>query len=246
MNIDISIRKQCGIALPSVLWLTAVCVIVSATYASNVKQSVQAITNIKGAIYLRYMARSGVYIAISEILQESNTYSGNTLSRTINVKVMNYPVKIKITPEMVKHNINTLDEEKLNAVFRKHNIDDTRTQVLSQRIMDWIDRDRKIRQHGMEDEEYYNDGYRYGAKDQPLEDLIELMLVKGMDRKTYKLIQKDLTLYPAGSGRVFSISSEARNNVSGEVGFINAVVHLTNDSSKPYRIIKWNNDGMVL
>ena len=230
----LSISKNRGIVLPTVLWITILTIVVAGNYASAVHLNTRAVDNIKTAMTLKYDAISGINIALSRLLSDAS--NGNI---KYEVSVNNNNVEIEARPESMKTNLNAADASQIGNTFVDAGINPDIAEVLSDRIIDWRDPDHSTRQYGMEDREYFDSGKNYGAKDKRFEDLVELMLIADIDKNMFERISNYFTIYSRTAGKLFTLTSRASNPTGDKAYVVKAVVQITYQSNKPYRILKW-------
>lgn len=245
-SIVINCKKQNGVILPTVLWIVMTCLVVTASFSTNVRTNISALTNSKDAMQLKYAARSGLYVALAQFLDERNLSARSMQEKYFEGVFDNKKVRVHVKPEGVKIAINNATETQIYGSLQRAGIDSAMANVLAQRILDWKDKDQQRRNSGMEDSEYYAQGYKYGAKDGVLEDFEELRLVKGMTESVLHKLKADFTLYPANVGSVFTLTADAIEQGNGKSGRIVAIVQLTNTTNKPYRILKWMQGYQVM
>jgi general secretion pathway protein K len=230
----VSINKNRGVVLPTVLWITILTIVIAGNYASAVHLNTKAVENIKTATMLKYDSISGVYLALGRLLAGAS--NGNV---KYELSVNNNNVEIEIRPEYLKTNLNTADANQLRNTFIDAGVNPEIAEILSDRVIDWRDPDHLTRLYGMEDNEYFNSGKNYGAKDKGFEDLVELLLIADIDKNMFRRISDYFTIYRQASGKLYTLASRASNLAGDKAYVIKAVVQLTYQSNKPYRILKW-------
>ena len=231
----VSINKSRGIVLPTVLWITILTIVIAGNYASAVHLNTKAVDNIKTAMMLKYDSISGVYMMLDRILSDTPV---DNLKYQLSVN--NNNVEIVVTPESMKTSLNTADSKQLADTLIAIGIDPEIAETLSDRIIDWRDPDHSTLAFGMEDKEYFSSGKIYGAKDKRFEDLVELMLIADIDEGMFRRISEYFTTYGRASGKLFTLTSRASNSAGDKSYVTRAVVQITYQSNKPYRILKWH------
>ena len=103
----------------------------------------------------------------------------------------NYPigdnyVSVKIIDLERKININTANDALLRQVLTTQGADAGDISTVADSIQDWIDTDDATRPAGAESDYYQGLTPPYYAKNAPMDDLSELMLVKGITLDMYK------------------------------------------------------------
>jgi len=219
--------------LPSVLWITLLTIVIATNYASAVHLNTKAVENIKSATMLKYDSISGIYLALGRLLSE--TSNGNIKYKFS----MNNNVEVEVRPEAMKTNLNAADADQLRNTFIRIGVNPEIAGNLSDRVIDWRDPDHSTLPYGMEDNEYYSSGKIYGAKDKRFEDLVELLLIADINENMFRRISDYFTVYGKASGKLFSLTSKASNSAGDKAYVIKAIVQITYQSNKPYRILKW-------
>ena len=229
-----SVKKSRGVVLPTVLWITVLTIMVASNFTSDVRINTHATDNIKSAMTLKYDATSAVYIAIEKLL------SGETAeSLKFNYAINNSDVDIEIRSEKAKTNINTADERQLTETSIQTGVMPEMAQRLTDLVIDWRDPDSLTQLYGMEDQDYFNLGKQYGAKDKRFEDLVELLLMADIEPEMFRRISQAFTIYAKNAGKLFTINSTAHDRSSHNSYAINTIIQLTYQSQNPYRILKW-------
>lgn len=104
---------------------------------------------------------------------------------TLDFELGNGKGKLKITDLERKVNINTADEPMLEQALRLVGVDAGDFSAISGSILDWVDPDDNIHIGGTESDFYQSLDPPYYAKNKPIDDLSELLLIKGMTPELY-------------------------------------------------------------
>jgi general secretion pathway protein K len=220
--------------LPSVLWITILTIAVAVNYASAVQLNTRAADNIKTSTLARYDAISGIYVAIERLL--SNPSSGDS---SLQLEINGNTVSVEISRESLKTSLNSASADELDIAFIEAGVDSTLARSLAARVVDWRDGNHSAQALGMEDADYIGNGKPYGAKDRPITDLVELLLMADIDPRLFRNLADYVTVYPTFVGNRFTLTARTRD-VHGNQSFVtSAIVQLGNQRKKPYRIIKW-------
>jgi hypothetical protein len=94
-------------------------------------------------------------------------------------------VSLKFTELDSRINVNTADAPLLQQVLTSMGVDASDISVVSDSILDWIDSDDATRPAGAESDYYQGKG-GYNAKNAPIDNLDELLLIKGVTRAMYE------------------------------------------------------------
>ncbi|MBN1405358.1 MAG: general secretion pathway protein GspK [Candidatus Omnitrophica bacterium] len=225
--------KARGSVLMLSLWCMCLLTMFAAYLGYNVRQKLMLVKRIEERSKLRFAAEAGVKKAISIVkAQEQKTYnalnddlSANDAFKDIMVGdcVVSICYEYKddetgalalcygIADEERKINVKTASPVVLERFFRiTLESDYAQSQALAASIIDWQDEDSgmSIPLGSAEDSYYRNLRFPYEAKDSGMEILDELLLVKGIDNKTFFCIKDYLTVY--GGGKI-NINTASKN-----------------------------------
>lgn len=239
-------KKQSGVVLPTVLWIVMICLVVSTSYSTNVRVNIKILANSKDAMILNYAARSGLYVALSTLLKNNGKYQYGFKGHVFNGVLNDRLLRVKVQPEISDLSINQIDESQINLILTRNGVNSTEALNVAQKIIDWRDKDNQRHPNGMEDRDYYAAGYKYGCKDEVFMDFEELKLVSGVNEQILYVLKQNLTLYPMSANKVIRITSDAMEQDGKKKVRIIAVIQLTWDKRKPYKIIKWSSSSEIL
>jgi general secretion pathway protein K len=102
-----------------------------------------------------------------------------------NVPVGDGTVSLKIIDLERKANINTANATEIQQALTLMGVDASAISIVSDSIQDWIDADDATRIAGAESDYYQGLDPAYYAKNAPMDDLSELLLVRGVTREMY-------------------------------------------------------------
>ncbi len=130
------------------------------------------------------------YDALNQIWAGGPGGPGETNSVLAGISMENYPVgdgtvSIKIIDRERYANINTANTAELQQALTLMGVDADSVSVVSDSIQDWIDTDDAPRVAGAESDYYQGLSPPYFAKNAPMDDLAELLLVKGVTPEMY-------------------------------------------------------------
>lgn len=193
--------SQRGIALMVVLIAVFVLSMLAGAFAYSMKVEAKLATNSNNQADLEWLGRSGVEFARWLLAQEmscpydslnqkwaggpgsacdTNNIALTDITSLNNLKCGDGTFSIKITDLERKVNVNTADTPVLQQTLTVIGADATDIPVISDSIQDWIDRDDMPRPSGAESDYYQGLNPPYMAKNGPLDDLSELLLIKGI------------------------------------------------------------------
>jgi len=192
--------SQRGIALMVVLIAIFVLSMLAGAFAYSMKVEAKLAANSNNQSDLEWIGRSGVEFARWELAQEmscpydslnqkwahgpgSVCESNNIALADVsldNLKIGDGQATIHITDLERFVNINTADSAILQQALTVIGADASDIPTISDSIQDWIDRDDMPRPNGAESDYYQGLTPQYMAKNGPLDDLSELLLIKGV------------------------------------------------------------------
>jgi general secretion pathway protein K len=179
----------------------------AAKFAISMKVETKLAQNADNEQQLLWLGRSGVEFARWVLSQEASIPSepydslnqvwaggpggmGETNSPLAGISLDNFPVgdgtvSIKITDLERKANINTANTAELQQALTLMGVDADSMSVVSDSIQDWRGPTGPPRIAGAENDYYQSLNPPYNAKNAPIDDLSELLLVKGVTPEMY-------------------------------------------------------------
>ncbi len=198
-----SSRARAGIALIVVMIAVTVLSLLAAAFAYSMKVETKLAQNSGSETELIWLGRSGVefarYVLAQQLAIGNEPYDGlnqvwaggpggigtsNSVLAGISLKEYYHlgdgKFKISITDLERKANINAADQPALEQALRLVGVDAGDSAAIAASILDWIDPDNNVHAGGAESSYYQSLDPPYFAKNQPLDDLSELLLVRGV------------------------------------------------------------------
>ena len=197
-----------GAILIIVIWIVAAIAVISAILSLRVKVNVRNNAFVKmkteGFITIHSAIQRAIYYHLIKpklkdlTEEEKNRDSYEYQINGVTVKVKEIPVSSKLSlknvrPELLKQILMNYVESEEDAV------------AIISSIKDWQDSDNLENVHGAEDSYYTNLDYPYYTKNKPIENLKELLLIKGITPEMYygskslPGLKNIFTLYDSGS-----------------------------------------------
>ena len=206
-------RKNRGFAVVIALVAVVVLTIMAGAFAYSMKIETKLAATTDNGEQLIWIGRGGMdlacYVLSYEVNQPYNSLNqiwagGQGSGPETNTPLMNltpdhdpnlshYPVgdgwvSIKITDLERKVNVNTAPAPLLQQVLTSMGVNADDISVVSDSIQDWIDPDDATRPAGAESDYYQSKDPPYYAKNAPIDDLAELLMIKGVTPKMYGLV----------------------------------------------------------
>lgn len=233
----VRVNRSRGIVLPSVLWITILTIVVAVNYASAVQLNTRTADNIKTSTVLKYDAISGIYIAIDRLL--SVPASANSVYK---LEFNGHTIYVTAKPENLKTDINSAGADELRRTFIDAGVEAEMSRNLAARVIDWRDRDHSSRFGGMEDEDYLRNGKDYGAKDDYIGDLVELLLMADIEQNLFANFSDHFTVYGNRTRGIFTLTAWIGSPDRERIHVTKAVVRVVRQGKRPYQILKWHHN----
>src|SRR5262245_25877906 len=195
-------NSNSGIALIVVMIAIFVLSLLAGAFAYSMKVETKLAMNANNQADLEWIGRSGVDYArwvlalqlsvpnepYDSLNQKwaggpgSNASSNSPLADVSldGVLVGNGSFSLKIKDLERKININTADQDTLERALRAMGADANAISSIADSILDWVDRDDSTHVNGAESDYYQGLNPPYLAKNGPIDDLSELLLIKGI------------------------------------------------------------------
>jgi general secretion pathway protein K len=197
-------QHHAGIALIIVMISITVLSILAAGFAYSMKVETKLAMNANSDTELTWLGLSGVELARYVLAQTlkcpydslNQKWAGGpgsdceTNAATAGISLEKYELgsgrfSVKITDLERKVNINGADEATLEQGLRLVGVDAGDFSAIGGSILDWIDADNNIHIGGTESDYYQTLDPPYYAKNKPIDDLSELLLVRGITPDIY-------------------------------------------------------------
>ena len=198
-------KKKSGIAVIVALVAVTVLTLLAGTFAYSMKVETRLAQNSDNDEQLLWLGRAGVERARWILALEGNApfssknqiWAGGpgigpeTNSALAGISLDNFPVgegtvSLKFVELESKININTADAPLLKQVLTAQGANAGDLSTVSDSILDWIDPDDATRPAGAESDFYQGMNPPYYAKNAPMDDISELLLVKGVSLAMFK------------------------------------------------------------
>jgi hypothetical protein len=186
-------QSQRGVALLAVLWLSVALTLVAMTTAYVVRTEAGAVGNHLDAERAAWLARGALQAGIYAVLHPAGEPAGSDTSmaqqlhprqRWLRYEFVTGQAVVEVVPENAKLNVNQASAEQLAALFALLGRSELESRQLAEAIMDW----RTPRASSVAtpmDMFYAALPQPYEPRHAPLEELEELLAIKGMDRDLF-------------------------------------------------------------
>jgi general secretion pathway protein K len=199
-------KNNRGIAVIVALVAITVLAFLAAEFAIFMKVETRVASNANNDEQMLWMGRAGVEMARYVVAQENRLpydslnqiWAGGpgdgaeTNGPLMGLSMTDYPIgdtgtiTVKIIDLERKVNVNSAPAVLLQQVLTSQGADAGDISAVSDSILDWIDADDATRPAGAESDYYQGQSPPYYAKNGPMDDISELLLVKGVTDAMYK------------------------------------------------------------
>ncbi len=200
--------KEKGAILIIVIWIVAAIAIISTILSLRVKVNVRNNAFIKmkteGFITIHSAIQRAIYYhlikpRLTDLTEEEK------LKNTYNYEINGITVTVKEIPISSKLSLKNTRQDLLKQIFMNYVESEEDAVAIISSIKDWQDSDNLENIHGAEDSYYTNLDYPYYTKNKPIENLKELLLIKGITDEMFygtdrlPALKNIFTLYDTGS-----------------------------------------------
>lgn len=191
-------RRQKGIALILVLWVSVLIAVLLASFSLSARVEALQGRNLLDSTRARYAAEAGMHRAAYELRGSNPDTRWIADGRVYPLEFEGFEVEVEIYDETGKVDINVADALLLAAMFEFGGLDEVDAEALAAAVMDWRDPDDLISVNGAEEDEYKAADRNYIPRNAPFETVSEIQQVLGMSFELYRELEPLMTIY---SGR---------------------------------------------
>jgi len=222
-------RGDRGVILIALLWILTALSVIALSFSREGFVEVSAARNARDLSDAYYIARAGLNAAIYQLLEKRFTPRVQQLELDQPPDPLDLgrvagafgdgSYEVEIQDESGKINLNFVSEEQLHALMQVIGIQQPDSDVIVDSIMDWRDVDDAHRPNGAEDDYYQSLPLPYKAKNNRMETVEELLLVRGVTPEYYyghpERDPDGSVVYKYGLSRCFTVySTSNRINVN--------------------------------
>lgn len=195
-------RRDEGIALVLVLWITALLTVIAGSFAYSMRTEGMATQNAVALAQARAGADGAVYRAIHHASRPRNTADAwKRNGQVYQWRQADLGLSVSITDESGKIDINTAADPLLLSVLQRlGGLGGAEAARLLDAIADWRDGDELRRPAGAEEPDYRAAGRNYRPANAPFESIEDLQRVLGMTPSLYARLGPYLTVHSRQSG----------------------------------------------
>ncbi|MDR3389266.1 MAG: type II secretion system protein GspK [Rudaea sp.] len=190
--------RQRGVALILVLWVIALMSVLLGSFALIARTENLESRHLFDTTTARFAAEAGLERAVYELRNPDQLTRWVGDGRPYEFAFDTAQVRVEITDESGKIDINSADATLLQALFVSIGANTDQAAALSDAIQDWRDADDVPLPHGAESAEYKAAGLSYVPRNAPFQTVSEVQQVFGMNYELYSRIEPAITIYSGG------------------------------------------------
>jgi general secretion pathway protein K len=223
------LKSERGIALFLVLWVMALLTVIAGEFCYAVRTEANITRNFKEETQAYYIAASGLYWAVGELVVREFTLGGMQTTGgekqkegarwRINADVPAVPFgegRFKVTGENEngKVNLNRTNGPLLKMVLDHFKLEETEKNIIVDSIMDWRDKDNFHRINGAENDYYQALPEPYKCRNGDFTSVGELLLVRGVTPELFHGGLKDMVSVYQDKETVGTASTSSRTGAA--------------------------------
>jgi general secretion pathway protein K len=188
-------HRQHGAALILVMWVIALMGVLLGSFTLIARTENLQARHLFDATTARYAAEAGLERAVFELRTNDPAKRWVGDGRPYEFEFDGAHVRVELTDESGKIDINSADDQLLQALLESVGVDPAHATELSDAIQDFRDPDDVPRPQGAEAPTYKSLGLAYGPRNQPFATVSEVQQVLGMNYQLYSKIEPAITIY---------------------------------------------------
>ncbi len=186
---------QKGMALVLVLWILSLLTIMAGSFALSMRRESAIVAGIKNNAQASAVAESGIAMAEMMLLNVDPVKGWRTDGNIYEISTADATIRVRLSSEAGKIDINKVDEKLLNNLMINAPIDEEQQTKIVSAILDWRDEDDLVHIDGAEKQEYQDAGLNYQPGNKPFQSIEELQLVLGMNKSLFLWLEPLVTIY---------------------------------------------------
>lgn len=188
-------RRQQGVALVLVLWITILVSIATGAYALMARMDQLEANTLLSGTQARMSAEGAIHLAALALRDTDELTRMVADGRPYEQVLDGVLVEVSAIDERGKLDINAADEPTLQTLFINNGLDEDQAVMLAAAIMDWRDEDEVERVNGAETDAYLAAGLAVGPANRAFMMVDELLQVLGMPYALYSEILPGITVF---------------------------------------------------
>lgn len=193
-------RRERGLALLSVLWVTALLATLAAGFTADTRTESRLARNQLLNAQAEALADAGVHRGVLWLYGRDLDAAWERSAARYSFRLARGRIRVEIIDEDAKVDLNGAPAPLLEGLIRAIGVEPEAATTLAARIVDYRDPDQEPEASGAEDGDYDALGLDHEAKDAPFTMLNELLLVAGMSAEVYERLRPHVTVHTGSAG----------------------------------------------
>jgi len=188
-------RRQEGIALVLVLWITVLLTVATGAYALMARMDQMEANTLLSGTQARMSAEAGIHLMAVALRDTDDQTRPIADGRVYQQVIDGVLIEVSATDERGKLDINSAEEPTLATLFMNNGLDIDQAELLAAAVLDWRDPDEVVRVNGAELDTYLAAGLPIGPANRPFMMVDELLQVLGMSYELFQRIEPGISVY---------------------------------------------------
>ena len=184
-----------GLALIVVLWVITLLTIMASSFSLTIQRETAITSGAKEKAEAAALAEAGINYAILMLLSSDKELRWQAFGNVYEIEYAGRRVRIQITDESGKLNINLATKEQLQQLLSSFAIDESLVDSLSDAIIDWRDKNDLHLLNGAEKQQYAAAELKYEPRNANFKSIEELQMVIGMTAEIYQQMESMISIY---------------------------------------------------
>ena len=193
-------RAERGLALISVLWVTALLALLAAGFTADTRTESRLARNLRENAEAEALADAGVHHGALRLLARPVDQPWREASASYRFRLARGTVAVDLQDEEALVDLNRAPDDLLAGLIEAVGAGPEDAAALAARIVDFRDADQEPGPDGAEDPDYAALGLEHEAKDAPFESASELLLIPGFAPELYERLRAHVTIFTGSEG----------------------------------------------
>lgn len=193
-------RREQGLALVLVLWLTTLLSVMAAAFALDARRETNLLRVARNGAQGAALCEGAIHYAMGRLAVANPLLQWRADGAVYEIAYGGRRVRLRLLDEAAKVDINAAQDGMLQGLFAAVGMGPEEAARMANVILDWRDADELRRFQGAEAEDYRLAGRNFGPRNKPFQAVEELQTVLGMTPDLYRRIEPWVTVYSRRPG----------------------------------------------
>lgn len=193
-------RRERGMALVLVLWLTTLLTVMAATFALNARRETNLLRVARNSAQGAALCEGAIHYALGRLAVTNPLLKWRADGTVYEVVYGGSRVRVQLLDEAAKVDLNAAQDGLLQGLLVAAGLGPDAATRMANAILDWRDADQLRRLQGAEAEDYRLAGRNFGPRNKPFYAVEELQTVLDMTTELYQRLEPWVTVYSRRPG----------------------------------------------